>query len=153
MPGWKAPPPRSDGQNAVVRYEVLDHTADTGLRAYGVTLYELFENAAWGMFDLMFSLDEFSPIRDVPVVATGDTHEELLFNWLSELLYHSEALDLAFCYFTVDRLEEGGVQGSAGGVPIATAELRGPPIKAVTYHDLVVVQNPGTWWARVIFDV
>ena len=136
-----------------MRYEALDHTADTGIRAYGVTSHELFENAGWGMFDLMFRLDEMSAVRDVPVMAAGDSYEELLFNWLSELLYHSEALDLAFCYFTVDRLEEGGVQGSAGGVPTDSVELRGPPIKAVTYHDLAVVENPETWWARVIFDV
>ena len=137
----------------MVRYEVLDHTADTGIVAYGVTPNELFENAGWGMFSLMFDLSGLDPIRDVPVVATGDDLEELLVNWLSELLYHAETLGLAFCYFTVDRLEEGGVQGSAGGVPAEEAALHGPPIKAVTYHDLAIVENPDTWWARVIFDV
>ncbi|MGI9647587.1 MAG: archease [Acidimicrobiia bacterium] len=136
-----------------MRYEVLDHTADTGIRAYGITSHELFENAAWGMFDLMYHLEELSPIRDLPVVAAGDSYEDLLFNWLSELLYQSETMELALCYFVVDRLEEGGVQGSAGGIPHATVELQGPPIKAVTYHDLTVVENPDTWWARIIFDV
>ncbi len=137
----------------MVRYEVLDHTADTGIVAYGVTPNELFENAGWGMFSLMFDLTGLDPIRDVPVVAAGDDLEELLVNWLSELLYHAETLDLALCYFTVDRLEDGGVQGSVGGVPAAEADLHGPPIKAVTYHDLAIVENPDTWWARVIFDV
>jgi SHS2 domain-containing protein len=137
----------------MMRYEPLDHTADTGIVAFGVTANELFENAGWGMFDLMFDLTGVDPIRDVPVMAAGDSLDELLVNWLSELLYHAETLDLAFCYFTVDRLEEGGVQGSAGGVPAASLGLRGPPIKAVTYHDLAVVENPDTWWARIIFDV
>ncbi len=137
----------------MVRYEVIDHTADTGIVAYGVTANELFENAGWGMFDLMFDLAGVDPMRDVPVMAAGDSLEELLVHWLSELLYHSETLGLALCYFTVDRLEEGGVQGSAGGVPVGLLELRGPPIKAVTYHDLTIVENPEMWWARVIFDV
>jgi SHS2 domain-containing protein len=136
-----------------MRYEVLDHTADTGIIAYGVTANELFENAAWGMFDLMFDLAGLDPARDVPVMAPGDTCEELLVNWLSELLYHSETLGLALCYFTVDRLEDGGVQGSAGGVPAGSLALRGAPIKAVTYHDLAIVENPDLWWARIIFDV
>ena len=136
-----------------MRYEILDHTADTGIRAYGVTELELFENAAWGMFDLMFDLTSLKPQRDVPVVAAGDSLEELLVNWLSELLYQAETLGLALCYFTVDRLETGGMQGSAGGTPASTTELRGPPIKAVTYHDLAVVETPNTWWARIIFDV
>jgi SHS2 domain-containing protein len=136
-----------------VRYQVIDHTADTGIIAYGVTPNELFENAGWGMFDLMFDIAGLDPVRDVPVMAAGDSLDQLLVGWLSELLYHSEVLDLAFCYFTVDRLEEGGVQGSAGGIPVTALELRGPPIKAVTYHDLAIVENPDTWWARVIFDV
>ena len=136
-----------------MRYEVIDHTADSGIIAYGVTPNELFENAGWGMFDLMFDLTGVDPVRDIPVTAAGDIIEELLVNWLAELLFHFEVLDLALCYFTVDRLEEGGVHGSAGGVPVGALELRGPPIKAVTYHDLAIVENPATWWARVIFDV
>jgi SHS2 domain-containing protein len=136
-----------------MRYQALDHTADTGIIAFGVTAQELFENAAWGMFDLMFDLRQLDPIRDLPVMTDGDPLEELLVNWLSELLFQAESLELALCYFTVDRLEEGGVQGSAGGVPLAEVELKGPPIKAVTYHDLAIVENPDTWWARLIFDV
>jgi len=153
MYAWANPNHGTAGQNAGVRYEVFDHTADTGIVAYGVTLNELFENAAWGMFDLMFDLAGLAPVRDVPVMAPGETREDLLVNWLSELLYHSEVLGLAFCYFTVDRLEEGGVQGSAGGVPADSLVLRGAPIKAVTHHDLAVVENPDLWWARIVFDV
>ncbi len=139
--------------NQHMRYEVISHTADTGIIAYGVTPEELLENTAWGMFDLMFDLAQLTPVHDVPVMATGDGVEDLLVNWLSELLFHAETLDLALCYFTVDRLEEGGVQGSAGGVPVDDVVLRGPPIKAVTYHELSVTENPDGWWARLIFDV
>ncbi len=135
------------------RYEVLPHTADTGIIAYGATVEELFEHAAYGMFDLMFDLAALHPARDVPVTAAGDTAEELLVDWLSVLLFEAETEDLALCSFTVDRLEEGGLQGAAGGAPLGEVELRGPPIKAVTYHQLAVVEIPQGWSARVIFDV
>ena len=135
------------------RYEVLPHTADTAIVAYGLTMFELFENAAFGMFDLMFDLDRLQPSRDVPIMAAGDSMEDLLVAWLEEVLYEAERRDLAFCSFTVDRLEEGGVQGAASGLPVAGVELVGPPIKAITYHDLAVVSIPDGWWARVIFDV
>ena len=135
------------------RYEALPHTADTGIVAYGATLEELFENAAFGMFDLMFDLSVVPGGRDLGVVAAGDTVEELLVGWLGELLYLAEANDLALASFTVDRLEEGGVQGVASGSPSVVAELRGAPIKAVTYHDLAVVEVPAGYWARVLFDV
>ena len=137
----------------MIRYEVLPHTADTGIIAYGVTLAEVFENAAFGMFDLMFDLSAVPTERSRPVMAAGDTPEELLVAWLGALLAESEIHGLAFASFTVDRLEEGGAQGSAQGAPAAELELRGPPVKAVTFHDLAVVEVPNGWWARLIFDV
>ena len=145
---------RSSGHDAVVpRYEILDHTADTGIIAFGSTLHELFEHAGYGMFALMFAPIDGPARRDVPIVAAGDSAEDLLVGWLQELLFQSEVVGVAFDFFTVDRLEEGGVQGAAGGTSVATAELVGPPIKAVTYPDLAVVRIPDGWWARVIFDV
>lgn len=151
------PPARGDlaisDQNGEVRYEVLDHTADAGIIAYGATLPELFENAAYGMFDLMFDCAALGTAYSRPVVAAGDTVEELLVAWLSELLAVSESDEMAFGFFTVDRLEEGGVQGSASGVPFAEARLVGPPVKAATYHQVAVVEIPDGWWARVFFDV
>jgi SHS2 domain-containing protein len=135
------------------RYEVLDHTADTGILAYGVTLEQLFEHAAYGMFDLMFDLEAVTPSREVAAGARADTRDELLVAWLGELLSLSEIDDLAFSVFTVGRLGEGGVEGFAGGAPAAGMQLRGPPIKAVTYHDLEVAEVAGGWRARVLFDV
>ena len=135
------------------RYDILSHTADTAIIAYGATLPELFENAAFGMFDLMVDLAGVRSAASRPVVAAGDDPESLLVAWLSELLVISEADDLVFSWFAVDRLEEGGVQGSAGGAPPSGMELRGPPIKGVTYHDLAVVEIPDGWWARLVFDV
>ena len=137
----------------MTRYEVLAHTADTAIVAYGATLREVFENAAFGMLDLMFEASEVPTERSRPVMAAGDTAEDLLVAWLGELLVEAEIHDLAFSYFTVDRLEEGGVQGSAQGAPAVRFELRGPPIKAVTYHDLAIVEIPEGWWARLVFDV
>ena len=135
------------------RYEVLPHTADTGIIAYGATLNELFEHAAYGMFDLMADLETIPSPHSRPIIAPGDTVEELLVNWLSELLAESEIRGILFSAFAVDRLEEGGLQGSAGGLPFDDIELRGAPIKAVTWHDLAVVEIPDGWWARLVFDV
>jgi SHS2 domain-containing protein len=138
---------------ALKRYEPLDHTADTAIIAYGATLADLFENAAYGMFDTMVDLEEVPGPVSSPVVAAGDTVEELLVGWLSELLTEAETRDLVFSCFGIDRLEEGGVQGWASGSPIDTVALHGPPVKAVTYHDLAVVEIPDGYWARVVFDV
>ncbi len=135
------------------RYEVLSHTADAAIAAYGGTLAELFENAAYGMFDLMFDCDTVSTLQTCSITAAGEGPEELLVNWLAETLTEAEIRDLAFSSFTVDRLWDGGIRGRAGGAPAAGFELRGPPVKAVTYHGLAVVQIPDGFRARLVFDV
>jgi SHS2 domain-containing protein len=134
-------------------YEQIDHTADAAIVAYGATLEDLFEHTAFGMFDITFDLTDATGAMSRPVVGAGDTVEDLLVAWLSGLLAEAEIHGLAFSTFAVDRLEEGGVQGSAGGDPVAGLELIGAPIKAVTYHDLAVIEIPDGWWARVVFDV
>ena len=60
------------------RYETIPHSADAAIVAYGATRHELFENAAYGMFDLMYDLAALKPQRDRPVMAGGDTIDELL---------------------------------------------------------------------------
>ncbi len=135
------------------RYEVLSHTADTGIVAYGESPAEAFANAAFGAFDLVFDLSEVSGSEECRVEVEAETLGELLVAWLSALLAEAEIRGLVFSAFQVEMLAGGRLRGTAAGSPSAGRELRGPPVKAVTYHDLAVEQVPGGWRARVIFDV
>ena len=135
------------------RYRVLPHTADIGVVAGGATVEEAFENAAFAMFDIVFDLADVPATEAVRVEAAGDTPGELLVAWLSALLAEAEIRGLALCRFGVDMLPGGRLRGSAAGSSSAGRGLRGPPVKAVTYHDLAVEEVPGGWEARVIFDV
>ncbi|MFH1331015.1 MAG: archease [Actinomycetota bacterium] len=135
------------------RYRVLSHTADIGIVAAGTTVEEVFENAAFGMFDLVFDLSGVPATEAVEVEVAGETPGELLVAWLSALLAEAEIRGLALCRFRAEMLPGGRLRGSAAGAAASAPELRGPPVKAVTYHDLAVEEVPGGWEARVIFDV
>ena len=39
------------------KFELIEHTADVGLVAYGKTLAEAFANAAYGLFSIIAELD------------------------------------------------------------------------------------------------
>lgn len=138
---------------AAPRYEVLAHTADTGIVAFGESPVEAFANAAYGMFDLVFDLSRVPAAEECRVEEEADSLGELLVAWLSSLLAEAEIRGLAFSAFSVEMPEGGRLRGTAAGSASAGLELRGPPVKAVTYHDLAVEQVPGGWRARVIFDV
>ena len=135
------------------RYRIVPHTADVGIAAAGATLEEAFENAAFGMFDLTFDLSGVGGLVEVEVEAEGATPGDLLVAWLSALLAEGEVRGLALSRFRVESLGEGRLRGRAAGSASAGIELRGPPVKAVTYHDLAVEEVPGGWEVRVIFDV
>jgi SHS2 domain-containing protein len=135
------------------RYEILSHTADTGIVARGASPARAFENTAFAMFDLMFDLSRVRATDQCRVEVEGEAMGELLVAWLSALLAEAEIRGLVFSEFAVEELAGGYLKGRAAGASAAGRELRGPPVKAVTYHDLAVEQVRGGWRVQVIFDV
>ncbi len=84
-----------------MRYKVFDHTADTGITAYGASADEIFENAAYGMFDLMTDVDRVRPVGEVQVKAEAHDLGSLMVDWLSELLFIHEVENVFFAEFDV----------------------------------------------------
>jgi SHS2 domain-containing protein len=135
-------------------YRVLSHTADTGIEATGHTPAGLIEVLALGMFELMARCEPSADRRTLTFRVDARSIEDLVVDILSELLFRSETEDLAFCEFRVT-LEAGmnAADVETVGIPVHEVEPTGPPIKAVTYHDLTVEQRDGLWYGRVYFDV
>jgi len=71
----------------VKKFDIIEHTADTGIVAYGTELKEAFANAAYAMFTLIADLEDVKEVvcRQIEVEA-GD-RESLVVSWLNELLY------------------------------------------------------------------
>lgn len=133
-------------------HEAVEHTADTGFRAFAPTVEGLFEECATAMFGIMYPDVPGRPQFSCAVTAVGATFEDLLVAWLSELLWKAETNHVALTRFRVDRIDLGSVAGRAFGWRADRMELIGPPIKAVTYHGLRIGHNVG-WTATVIVDV
>jgi len=132
---------------------VLSHTADTGIEVTADSLADLIGELCAGMFGLMASVEPSAAEKWVEVSLVAQTVEELVVNTLSELVYHSEVENLIFCAFRVWMGPDLAVRVKAGGLLVDAVEPVGPPIKAVTYHDLVVEQRDDIWYGRVYFDV
>jgi SHS2 domain-containing protein len=135
-------------------FTVLSHTADTAIGVRADSLAELFEWAAIGMCSLVYDIESAVPQRTVEIEVQADGFDELLVDALSEILYWSEADDVVPCTVTVDDVSSAQVRMTVGVAAQDPERLIGPPIKAVTYHDLYVEERrPGRWEARVVFDV
>jgi SHS2 domain-containing protein len=135
-------------------YEVIEHTADIGVRSFGNTEAEAFENAAVGMFSLIADLESVQPSREFPISVEAEDRETLLVEWLNELLYIFESNGVLLSRFRITDLSETRLQGTAAGEPVDDSrhELKAD-IKAATYHMLKVIKNDTGWRTEVIFDV
>ena len=136
-------------------YEFFEHTADIGAHVYGATLPELFVNAARAMYAALGELRKGEERREKSVRLQAESVEDLLHDWLAELLFEVEAHHVLYDKFEVGELRLGRMVATVRGgvIDFAQSRLKGE-IKAVTYHQLKVEQLPDdSWRATVIFDV
>ncbi|MFC1666984.1 archease [Candidatus Omnitrophota bacterium] len=140
-------------------YEIIEHTADVGVKAYGVTIEHLFENAAKGMFDIISGKsgpqNSRRPIqKKIQIIKSTKNFEERLVDWLSELLYIFNKEEILFSDFKLLRLDNDGIDGEAYGKKIDLSQnTLQTEIKAVTFHGLKIEQDKNGFNCEIIFDV
>ena len=138
-------------------YQILEHTADIGLQVYGRTLPELFIHSALGLVSLAVETEppiRETPVEHLPLSVRGSDLEQLLVNWLSEILYFMDADGWWFSEFRVFLFDGDVLEGEGLGYRRPLAErTRAIAVKAVTYHQISVREIAGGWEAVVYFDI
>lgn len=137
-------------------YEIIDHTADVGIRIEATTLEDLFRDAAEATFDLMIGTKRsYISSIEVPVSVDAPSVDQLMVRWLQELLYIFDTRRLVLSKFYIDEITESRLEGMVMGMKYdSTRHHQNMEIKAVTYHKLSVEQDPsGKWKAEIIFDI
>lgn len=133
------------------RFEVLDHTADALLRAYGESIEECFANAAIGMFDIIADLSTVECVGESMIIVKNDDREGLLVDFLTELIYLYEVERVLPCDVSVE-MQKGELRATIKGEAIDPARHRiKTEIKAVTYHMLEINEEKG--FVQVLFDL
>jgi len=132
-------------------FEEIDHTADRALKIYGSDLRELFVNAAHGMNTLMVkkSAATAASVKKSVELEAMDA-EDLLVGWLSELAFWAETEMLVFSRFDLHEVSATRLNATIYGKHADRLEKH---IKAVTYHNLKIVQTAEGLTATVVFDV
>ncbi len=136
------------------RYEQIEHTADIGVRVYGASVKELFKNAAFSMFDIIADLEGIRGSVEIDVELKAESPEELLVNWLDELLYNFYTKWIIFFDFDILELDGRRIKARARGRHVGENRNRlKTEIKAVTYHNLKIKEEGGQYSVEIIFDV
>jgi SHS2 domain-containing protein len=138
----------------VKTFEVLDHTADIGIIAYGTDIKQVFANAAAGMASLIINPDEIDDHihRNIELKSYDD--ENLLVEWLNELLYIFDVEHILFKRIEVTNLQNSKIETRCYGDRIDFQRHRiKREIKAATYHMLTLDKKDTIYSAQIIFDI
>lgn len=144
-------PSGSSRSHSQIAFEEIEHTADRALRIYGRNFEELLLNAACGLNSIM-GVDQITgeTLHAKSFSLDAEDAEGLLVEWLSELAYWAESEMLVFSKFELQTVSRNQVKATAAGRRVTRLERH---IKAVTYHNLEIVESETGLVATVVFDV
>ena len=133
--------------------------ADLAFEACGSTPSELFAASGRAVIEAMVDPRTVSAGLTKSITRHDQSLEELLFDWLADIVYLKDAEGLVFrdagCTVTSDQANgEWHLQGTLDGEPIDPVrhDLRAD-VKAITKHCYEVRQHDGGWIATVVMDI
>ena len=134
-------------------FELINHTADVSIRAYGASMNQAFANAARALFSLITELDDIEEViyRDIELTTTDQ--ESLLVEWLNELIYLFDTENILFKRFDITDLTDTRLKARSYGEKVDSSKHKLKiGVKAATYHMLKVARDNGCQ-VQVLFDI
>jgi len=134
-------------------FEIIDHTADVGIVAYGSDIKELFSNAALALVSLVTDIEDIREDLRRDLKITSQDEGGLLVEWLNELIYLLDAEHTVFRRFDIISLADGCLDAACYGEAFdPQRHTMRMGVKAATYHMLRIDKGDG-YKVQVIFDV
>ena len=141
------------------KYKVLEDVAiaDIAFEAYGKNLDELFENTALAIFEETADLNKVENKEKKSIKLNADNVEDLLYDFLSEILFLKDKDSFLFKKSKVkveEKDKKFSLKAELVGEPIDREkhELRND-IKAITLHMFKVEKTKDGYKAVVVVDV
>jgi tRNA nucleotidyltransferase (CCA-adding enzyme) len=135
------------------RWEHFPHGADVGVRGFGATKAEAFEQAALAMTAVVADPATVQAQEEVAIECEATDDELLLADWLNGLIYEMATRKMLFGRFAV-RLDGTRLTAQAWGERADVARHHpAVEIKGATYTALRVARDDGGWLAQTVVDV
>jgi len=133
-------------------------TADLAFDASGDSLQELFQGATCAVIEALADPTTVGSTWRQTIERSDENPAELLFDWLSDLVYWKDAAGVVFnqSELTLIRQDHGGwkLTGLLFGEPVnGSAQTLRADVKGVTKHLYRLEQSGGQWIVRVVLDV
>jgi SHS2 domain-containing protein len=134
-------------------FEIIDHTADVGIIAYGADIKELFSNAALALFSLITELESIEEKLHLDLEVSSEDRDSLLVEWLNELIYLFDVKHILFNRFNIESLTNTELKATCYGEGFDPRKHKIKiGVKAATYHMLKIDKSDGCK-AQIILDI
>jgi SHS2 domain-containing protein len=135
-------------------FTILDHPADIGIEARGSSLGGAFAQAAIALMSIILDLStvESVTIRSVEVEAADPS--QLLVRWLTEILFLYDGKGFVTREVTIRQFTPTCIAADLHGDLLDPSRHRTRlDVKAITYHQLEVIEGPDGGLVRVYLDI
>jgi SHS2 domain-containing protein len=135
-------------------WEHFAHEADMGVRGFGVTREEAYEQAALALTAVITDPTTVTDQEVVDITCEAPDEELLFVDWLNALVYEMATRSMLFSRFEV-WIDRQQLHGKAWGEKVDVARHQpAVEVKGATYTSLRVSQNAsGQWMAQCVVDV
>lgn len=136
------------------KYRLTTRQSELAVKVTGGSQADLFANSAFALFDVMLDLDKIEIKERLPLEVEGADRDDLLVNWMRELLYLYQGSGYLLKEFVIREVKETSVKGEVRGEKIDPDrhEIK-QEIAAVAYHQSRMTKTGNQWTAQLIFEV
>jgi SHS2 domain-containing protein len=127
-------------------------TSDVKFEAFGRDKIGLFENAALALVSVMCEYRKVRPLIKVPVKVKGKDLQDLLFNWLGQIIAQVDIEGMFFSSFRITKMTEKSLEAELWG-DRADPALSLTVVKSVTYHEFSLEKTKEGYAAAVVLDI
>jgi SHS2 domain-containing protein len=134
-------------------WRVIDHTADIRVEVCGSDLEQLFLNAAQALNEILGAGEPVGADHDIEISLESPGLDELLVDWLREILFYNQTRGWVFVQAHVEHLSDTSFRANASFGLRREEDEPEFEIKAVTYHGLTVEKSDCGYCAKILFDI
>jgi SHS2 domain-containing protein len=134
-------------------HRIIARQSELAVRVVGKSQIDLFVNAAFALFDVITD-SEIEAKERMDLEVEGSDRDDLLVNWLRELLYLYQGSAYLLKEFTIREMKETLMKAQVSGEKLDPDrhEIK-QEIVAVAFHQSHMQKTGDQWIAQVVFEV
>ena len=136
------------------KYRLTTRQSELAVRVVGNSQADLFANSAFALFDVMSDIETIEIKDRLPLEVEGADRDDLLVNWMRELLYLYQGSGYLLKEFQIWEVKDTLVKAEVCGEKINPDrhEIK-QEIATVAYHQSRMAKTGNQWTAQLIFEV